>query len=432
LAAALGCGCGGARAHEASLRQRARTPTSAGKSPASAGHAPAFGLTEDNAQLLAPDSGIGGEMLTPSERAALASARGLLAALHPSYVRLLINWAALQPAANASPQLETPTDGCAREATPCAPYDGVAAELRALARRQRAARAEGEPGYEVVLDVFGVPAWAARQQSGCETPDERAFARAITPAGLAGYRSLIRALLALGRREGVSLAWWTPWNEPNDARFVSPQRAKCATSSPSLAPALYAQLAQAMATELAANDDVSYHLLLGELADYPTPSPRSTSVAEFVASLPAGLICLSANWSIHAYASYGARASSGEPVATLEAALDKRGECGRDARIWVTEVGAGAPHAGRAIAAAAAASDEREGCLALAAQLERWVANPRVATILQYTFRDDPAFPVGLLSANLTRTQLDYGLWLSYTRALRSGRAPPPAARLCA
>jgi hypothetical protein len=357
------------------------------------------------------------------------AARARLTALHPSYVRLLIDWAALQPDQRGAPALQARVDGCARRTQPCTGYDGIAAELAAIAARQRAARAAGTSGYEVVLDVFGTPAWAARGPAGCELPGTQAFSRPITPAGLDGYRALIRSLLALGAREGVQLSWWSPWNEPNNPQFLSPQRGSCATSSPSLAAAQYAQLAQAMAGELAAAGG-GHHLLLGELGGYLTSSPHRTSIAEFVAGLPQSVVCLSADWSIHAYAGYGDGASSGDPVAALEAALDARGECGARAGVWVTEAGAGAPHPGRGRPPDPSA--EREGCLALAAQLERWTADPRVQAILQYTFRDDPAFPVGLLSADLTHVRVDYRLWLLYTQARAQGKAPPQPAQLCA
>ena len=76
--------------------------------------------------------------------------------------------------------------------------------------------------------------------------------------------------------------------------------------------------------------------------------------------------------------------------------------------------------------------DEHAGCLALAAQLQRWAADPRVEAILQYSFREDPAFPVGLTSADLAHVYSAYRLWLLYTRASERGEAPPAQAALCA
>jgi hypothetical protein len=356
------------------------------------------------------------------------AARTRLTALAPGYVRLLVDWAALQPSAAAPPSLQGAVDGCARATGPCTGYRGIAAELAAIASQQRAASASGET-FQVVLVVFGVPAWAARAPGGCETPATQPFSRPITPAGLSGYRALIRALLSLGAREGVALSLWSPWNEPNNPQFLSPQRDACATSAPTLAAGVYAQLASAMSDELHA-DGAAHRLLLGELAGYETSSPHRTSVAEFVDALPQSVVCLSDAWAVHAYASYRQAASSGDPVAALEAALARKGACGARARVWVTEAGAGAPHAGQP--RVGGAPGEREGCLALAGQLRRWSPDPRVEAIFQYSFRDDPLFPVGLLSADLAHVRADYRLWLLYARARARGRPPPPAAQLCA
>lgn len=344
-------------------------------------------------------------------------------------MRLLVNWAALQADADRAPSLQGPVDGCARSVGPCQAYAGLREELAAIASQQRAARVQGRVGYQVVLDVFGVPAWAARPPSGCELGDTRAFSRPISRAGLAGYRALIGSLLALGAREGVSLQWWSPWNEPNDPVFLSPQRAACTPQSPSLAPAVYAQLAQAMSDELATDGGV-HHLLLGELNAFATDSPHRTSVPAFVSALPASVVCLSNVWSIHAYAARGKDSPALDPVEELQTALQARGGCARDARIWVTEAGAGAPHPGKQRPFGAA--DERGGCVELAEQVTRWSEDPRVDAVFQYSFREDPAFPVGLLSADLSHVYPAYRLWLSYARASAQGKPPPAPAALCA
>jgi hypothetical protein len=108
----------------------------------------------------------------------------------------------------------------------------------------------------------------------------------------------------------------------------------------------------------------------------------------------------------------------------LARALDARGSCAAAAKIWVTETGAGAPHPGRARPSGSAA--ERAGCQALGSQLERWSADPRVGAIFQYSFREDPAYPVGLVSADLRHTYPAYRLWLAYARA-SAAHAPPPS-----
>lgn len=423
LAGLVLAGCGGSNA--ASSRAVRQPPQAVGQQPVAPPlRGPAFGITEDNADLLWPAASA-----SPSGGPAFQTARERLAALHPRYVRLLVDWAALAPDPHRAPALDSPVDGCARALGPCGAYAGIRDELRALAAQQRAAAAEGRPGYEVVLDLFGTPAWAARPASGCEPAETQPFSRPINGAGIAGYRALIRSLLALGAREGVALTWWAPWNEPNDAVFVSPQRASCAAGSPSLAPAVYAELAQAMADELNAHPGV-HHLLLGELNAFASDSAQRTSIASFVAALPASVMCLSDTWSVHAYAARPQAEPQLESTSILERALDARGSCASRASIWVTEAGAGAPHPGRK--RPAGAQDERSGCATLARQLARWVADPRLTAILQYSFREDPAFPVGLVSADLAHVYPAYRLWLQYTRGGAQGLAPSSQSASCA
>ena len=314
--------------------------------------------------------------------------------------------------------------GCARASGPCAAYDGVAAEFRAIATQQRSAG-----GFAVVIDILGAPAWAAQPGHGCERAGEDSFARPLLPGAIGAYRQLIAELAALARREGVTVAWWSPWNEPNDPRFVSPQRSSCDAASAPVSPAAYAQLAAAMAAELSAQR-VAGHLLLGELGGYDSGSAHRLSVGEFVAALPASTLCQGQAWSVHAYATRPPRPSGPDPVGLLEAALAARGGCAGAAPILVTETGAGAPEPGQAVLDEPA--EEREACLALARLLSRWLENRRVAAILQYSFRDDPAFPVGLLSADLGRAHSTYRLWLALARAEAGGTALPGSRQACA
>jgi len=97
--------------------------------------------------------------MTPSR-----SARRELTALHPGYLRLLVDWAALQPHPGRPPALEAPLSGCDRGIGPCGAYAGIGGALEAIAASKRAAGAEG--GFRVVLDVYGVPDWAARGRLG--------------------------------------------------------------------------------------------------------------------------------------------------------------------------------------------------------------------------------------------------------------------------
>jgi hypothetical protein len=411
LAIALLSGCGSSPQRTA--RQSPPAPAVAA--------GPAFALTEDNANLLWSPSAAG----VPAAAAAgtFRLAREQLSALHPAYVRLLIDWAALQPAADRPPDLEAQASGCARTLRPCAPYAGVRAQLEAIASQQRSGG-----GFTVVVVIFGTPAWAAQPPSGCERGGHGPFSRAPDAAGLLAYRALMHTLIALGAREGVALDWWAPWNEPNDPTFLAPQRSFCAPGAPARSPASYAALARATAAQLQ-EEGGERHILLGELNAYPNDSPDRVGMAGFVAALPADVLCAGAVWTLHAYAARGRFAPAAEPVAALEAALDARGGCARQARVWVTESGSGAAHPGDP--RLGGEGDRTAGCLTLARQLQRWSRDPRVDAVFQYTFRDDPAFPVGLVDAQLSSDYPVYRLWLAWSRARVSGAPPQASAGAC-
>jgi hypothetical protein len=66
----------------------------------------------------------------------------------------------------------------------------------------------------------------------------------------------------------------------------------------------------------------------------------------------------------------------------------------------------------------------------MAAQLIRWSRDPRVGAVFQYTFRDDPVYPVGLIGSQLDRLYPTYRLWREWSRMRSAGR-PPPAAATC-
>ena len=243
---------------------------------------------------------------------------------------------------------------------------------------------------------YGVPDWAALPPTAASaTTSPRARARSPTQGleGLQGAWS--RSLQDLAKREGVDIDWWSPWNEPNGPFFISPQREKCSGSSKSLAPAVYTKLAHAMRDELQPGQQMVVGELAGleERAQVRHARSRSSSTAcpttssATPASSPstptpsaATPPTTPARWATSRTCSTGGRARSGKPI-------------------WVTESGVGGPHVGDE----RSPKDEsiRADCQALNVSLRRWNDDPRVDAVFQYTFRDDPVFPVGLADAKL-------------------------------
>jgi hypothetical protein len=407
----LGCGvvagslagCGGGAKKKPSPAERRSEPGQA-VTPGLA-----LGITEPNPALLwsrkdHPDDGPFGPW------------RDKLAALRPALYRLSVDWAALQPSPDRPPDWTMPANGCVRDIGPCAPYAGIRDELRAVRSAQQAVG-----GFQVVVVLYGVPAWAAQPAGGCERPGIQPRSRPITDAGLDAYRRLIRSLLELARSEHVALPWWSPWNEPNGPFFISPQRESCARDSRLRSPDVYARLARALKAELdAAPGD--QRLVIGELAGFRGARRFGASIAQFVGALPDDVVCSAAVYAQHAYAQRGDRVDDPGPVGELERTLDRR-PCARGKRIWVTETGVGGAHAGDSRSSSPAAL--KADCRALAATLDRWRRDPRVAAAIQYTFRDDPVFPVGLADASLTRAWPAYDVWLAQGQRGPAGTDPP-------
>jgi hypothetical protein len=348
--------------------------------------------------------------------------RDRLAALKPRYFRLVVDWARLQPDPARPPDWTMPDDGCQRGQSPCASFNGIRDTLRAVASQQRA-----EGGFEVLVSILGVPAWAAAPSGGCERADAQPRSRPINDQGLAAYRALIHSLSDLATGEGVRLSYWSPWNEPNGTFFVSPQRATCDRSAPPVSPATYAKLARAMREELGAIPGAQ-HLVVAELAGLPGPRLRGAGVDEFYAGLPDDVVCSADVYAQHAYAERDRPESARRPVEQLEAALDRR-PCTRGKPIWVTETGVGGPDVGGDRKGGLASL--REDCRALDAALRRWDVDPRVEAAFQYTFRDDPSFPVGLADARLTRTWPAYDEWLAWAGDRPPGGPAPDLPAAC-
>jgi hypothetical protein len=340
-------------------------------------------------------------------------------ALKPPLYRLAVDWATLQPSPEAPIDWTRRSDGCQRGLKPCRAYSGIRDTLRAIRSQQQAGN-----GFATMVVVYGVPDWAAVAPSGCEREGIGARSRPINAQGLQGYRALVRSLQDLSRREGVAIRWWSPWNEPNGPFFISPQRVRCRGDSKSLSPAVYTRLARAMRQELQSGQQ----LVVGELAGLITARKYGTSISEFFDGLPDDVVCNAGVFAQHAYAKRGDAADDPGAVGELEDVLDRR-PCTRDKPIWVTETGVGGPHVGDE----RSPDDEsiRADCQALNVALRRWNEDPRVDAAFQYTFRDDPVFPVGLADAKLTKEWPAYQLFKAWGGTRDPDAPPPPLPSAC-
>ncbi|MEA2178153.1 MAG: hypothetical protein QOG77_1450 [Solirubrobacteraceae bacterium] len=344
---------------------------------------------------------------------AFTAARERVAALKPTYYRLMVDWRRLQPTAGGPPNWDSPSDGCIRGQPPCVESAGIRAILRALRERQQA-----DGGWQIVVTFYGTPDWALRGGvPGCGT-DRR--------PNLDAYRTLVRSFRELVAQEGVEVHLWSPWNEPNHPEFLGPQRASCSAEAEPLTPTEYANIAYAMQAELGAGD----RLVLGELAGYDRKRARAVAAPEFAAALPAPLVCASDIWAQHAYvrpadvatgqAGEDEPSLAGDPDAAGDpsllrdviAALDAKG-CERKHRLWITETGVGGPRTGEN----RPSDDEtdRQSCEAMDNALRYWAQDTRVDAAFQYTFREDSSFPVGLADTALDRLYRSYEAWQAWS-----------------
>ncbi len=411
LAAVVALGACGGNDHKSSTTATSKpSPPPAKQPPAeiAPGGGLAVGMTEINPDLFWHGKDVG----------AFGPWRDRLEAIKAPLYRLAVDWAALQPSADGPIDWARRSDGCMRGLPPCRPYDGIRDTLRAIRSQQQAGN-----GFATMVVVYGVPEWAAMPPSGCERDDIGPRSRPISAKGLEAYKRLVRSLQDLIRQEGVAIRWWSPWNEPNGPFFISPQREQCKGSSKSLAPAVYAKLARAMQSQLRPGQE----LVVGELAGLTNARKYGTSISEFFDGLPDDVVCKAGVFAQHAYSKRGDKADDPGAVGALEDVLDRR-PCARKTPIWVTESGVGGPHVGDE----RSPKDEsiRADCQALDVALRRWNEDPRVRAVFQYTFRDDPIFPVGLADAKLTKAWPAYDLFKAWGGDRRpDGPAPalPPA-----
>jgi hypothetical protein len=411
LAAAVALGACGGNDHKTSTQTSKQSPPPAKPPPAqiAPGGGLAVGMTEINPNLFWHGKDVG----------AFGPWRDRLEAIKPPLYRLAVDWATLQPKAGGPIDWGKRSDGCMRGLQPCAPYDGIRDTLRAIRTEQQAGN-----GFAVMAVLYGVPDWAAMPPSGCERKDITTRSRPINAQGLQGYKHLIDTLQALAKSEGVAIRWWSPWNEPNGPFFISPQRAQCNGSSKALAPAVYAKLAQAMQTQL----QPGQQLVVGELAGLTNARKYGSSISEFFDGLPDDVVCKAGVFAQHAYSQRGDKADDPGAVGALEDVLDRR-PCARDKPIWVTESGVGGPHVGDE----RSPKDEsiRADCQALNVALRRWNKDPRVTAVFQYSFRDDPIFPVGLVDAKLTKTWPAYDLFKAWGGDRGPDDPAPPLPTAC-
>lgn len=350
----------------------------------------AIGLAEQNPHLIAPGTAPEG----------FGEWRDRVAALRPQWFRLLVDWSKLQPTAESGLDVAKVEDGCLRGIRPCAAYGGLRDRLRAL-RARRAA----DGGWRVVVSVYGAPAWAKDPAPGC--PSTGGTIRRDA------YQAFLHQLADVIAQEGVDVAYWSPWNEPNHPTFLAPQRAVCDAASPTLSAAAYAELVRAAREALPGE-----RLMVGEVAGYDRPRKEETGAAEFAAALPRDVACASNVWAQHAYVGRGRsklaadRETGGHAalLAAVTAALDRHG-CRTPHRIWITETGA--------------RTSER-ACTGMDDALRAWEADDRVDVAIQYTVREDTAFPVGLADPALTLELPAYAAWLAWGGERDPADGPPP------
>jgi hypothetical protein len=409
LAAVAGCGpCADEQAAAPEQTPTASAPTPTPTVPAPPGPRLAIGLTEPNPNFLWP---AGARDVAPE----FARWRDELERLQPTYYRLVLDWASLQPEPGP-PNFAIAHSGCLRDKPPCAPWNGLREQLEALAARQR------EGGWEALVVLAGTPAWAARRAGGCERDNVEPRSRPPRDGdGMAAYGEFVTAVLDEARAAGATLRFWSPWNEPNHPFFISPQRNRCDRDAKSRAVAPYVALARTLQLALDSAPG-EQELALGELAGLDERKPMTTSIREFIAGIPADLACGTRIWTQHGYV------GGTNPVNDLERALERKG-CERLPEIWITETGVGAPRRGERRRTSLAS--QVRACGRLHRRLERWYEDERVTAAFQYTFREDDRFPTGLVTTDLSRAYPALGEWRAWGGGERPQPTDPPPPDSC-
>jgi hypothetical protein len=308
----------------------------------------------------------------------------------PTYFRLVVDWAKME-GPDGAVDVNLPRDGCLRSIGPCAAWAGIRQQLEAV----KAAQTRSPGHFRLMAVISEIPDDQAAPPSGCEP--KGILPRSRAPKDLAAYQDLIRQVNAEAARAGVKIEFWSPLNEPNHPYFLSPQRTRCDPDAPSASVPTYVNLARAMQQTL----EPGQKLVLGELGGISNHPIISTTATDFARQLPKDLVCAADVISVHGYA------PQPNPVPELEKTLP----C--DTPIWVTETGAKTPPL-----------TPDEVCHTMDARLKEYYADPRIQAVFQYTLRDDPVFPTGLVSPDLTTAYPALNLWTQWSR----GGTPPQGA----
>ena len=173
--------------------------------------------------------------------------------------------------------------------------------------------------------------------------------------------------------KGVDVAAWGPWDEPTRHRFLP-----CGD---------YGRLAEAMRSV------VGDHLLIGELASNGT---------DLLSRLPQDLVCTAVAVGQHDYA------NGADPLPALERELAR---CPHPPPVWITETGV--RHDRYA-----------DSCPAMQQTLARF-RRAGVRAVFQYSLREDPLNPTGLVHTDLRRAYPELALWEGAScSTATAGRAP--------
>ena len=379
----------------------------------------AVGLVTTDAGALTPPA-------TPV--AGFGAAQAVTDRIAPRFVRVDVRWDLLQPEEGAPlDPARVIGDGCGREgAQPCSGAISLARTLGAL----KAAQAAHPGRYRPLISFWGMPTWAGAAGEGCEAAQARDGARPLAPGREPAYRAAVAAVWAAVRAAGLQGADWTPWNEPNAPYFLDPQRASCTPSGEPRSPAQFGRLVVAMDAELdrlraaapAGSPERGDRLVVGELAAWGAPSRRAVPADEFLRALPDDVLCRADVLSVHGYLEAQPRSGKGEPIAAGLRELDRR-PCLDGRPAWITETAVGAPRSGGD--RDAGTSTLRAECRLMDRQLDRWYHDPRVTAAFQYSVREDPAFPTGLLPEDLSRTFPVADVWAAWGGDREPGAAPP-------